>query len=167
MTCMHMTQTSILLLTDLGPMWKDKIFSLKVTITVGCNAIKQQLAESRRNHGINILLVQNDKVASDTGLFIWTQFLRDYSILSGWCPSKMYKFWIIFYFLFPCNYASLLNMQPSLSDLLSGKYLTAKYATKNETPYHYLSSERQSSSAMAHLTFAKQTFLNTKLKAST
>lgn len=78
MTCMHMTQTNILL-TDLGQTRKEKTFSLKVTIIVGHNAIKQQPAESRRNHGINILLVNPEELACDIGLFsISIQYLKDY-----------------------------------------------------------------------------------------
>lgn len=58
MTSMPMTQTSILLLTDLGQTRKEKTFFFKGdSIIVGHNAIKQQPAESMRNHGINILLV--------------------------------------------------------------------------------------------------------------
>lgn len=84
MTCMHMTQTTIFL-TDLGQARKEKTFFFKGdSIVAGHNAIKQQLAESRRKHSINILLVVTEEVACDMGLFSFSiQFLKDYSILSG------------------------------------------------------------------------------------
>lgn len=118
---MHMTQTSILLLTDLGQIRKAKTFFCKDdSIIIGHNSIKQAPAESRRNCDTNTLLVDAEEIACDR----FTQYLNSVSqglLNTEWMISLQNAKTLSNHITtshFLASYAAILNMQTSLFSLI-------------------------------------------------